>query len=82
MAHIEHSFLLGDNGLMLSKDDAKILFTVAKKALSSAEKMYDKYQDILDGGEATDKEQDKYAEAEYRVRCLGEIVSQIEDLIK
>lgn len=82
MAHIEHSFLLGDNGLMLSKNDAKIILPIVKKALASAERNYEKYQDIVYGGDATERQQDKLVEAESTLRFIQGIIPLIKEFIK
>lgn len=57
MAHLEISTVLREAGLVLSKEEAKILLPAIKHALNVEDAHIGRYQDILEGGEATDRQQ-------------------------
>ena len=67
---------------MLSKNDAKIILPIVRKALVTADKKFEKYQDIVDGGEATERQYDKLVEAEITFRFLQGFIQLLQELIK
>ena len=58
MAHLEFSSVIRESGLVLTKDEAKILLPILKRAVKIERGHVEHYQDILDGGDATDRQQD------------------------
>lgn len=56
--------------LCLTFDECKLLLPTISKAVKNARKMYEKYKDIQEGGEATEKQQDKYIRYEEELNIL------------
>ena len=56
--------------LCLTEDECRILLPSVEKALKNVEKKYEKYKDIQEGGEATEKQQDKLFQYEEEYECL------------
>lgn len=50
--------------LCLSASECKSLLPVVEKVLSKAEKRYEHFRDVMEGGEATTRQQTLYMEAE------------------
>lgn len=50
--------------LCLSASECKSLLPVVEKVLAKAEKRYEHFRDVMDGGEATTRQQTLYMEAE------------------
>jgi hypothetical protein len=70
-----------ENGIICSrleityKEFLKLL-PIAKKKLEKAEKQLEKYKDLLESGEATDKQTDKLYEAQNEYEYWSHLVSQ------
>lgn len=50
--------------LCLTASECKSLLPVVEKVLAKAEKRYEHFRDVMDGGEATTRQQTLYMEAE------------------
>lgn len=50
--------------LCLSASECKSLLPVVEKVLAKAEKRYEHFRDVMDGGEATNRQQTLFFEAE------------------
>lgn len=67
--------------LCLTEKECKLLLPTVEKALKTAKKKYEKYKDIQDGGEATEKQQDKLWQYEEEYDCLIAVDCQIRKYI-
>lgn len=63
--------------LCLTEKECMLLLPTVTKALKSAKKNYEKYKDIQDGGEATEKQQDKLCQYEEEYDCLTAVEHQV-----
>jgi len=63
--------------LCLTEEECRILLPTVEKALKNAQKKYEKYKDIQEGGEATEKQQDKLCQYEDEYECLAATVHHI-----
>ena len=68
--------------LCLTVDECKLLLPVMKTALKWQQKLYDKYRDIQDSGEATTRQQTALMGAETGVAHLEDAVEKAQELIK
>ena len=68
--------------LCLTVDECKKLMPVMKTALKRQQKLYDKYRDIQDGGEATTRQQTTLVDAETGVNHLEDAIEKAQELIK
>lgn len=68
--------------LCLTFDECKLLLPTVSKAVKNARKMYEKYKDIQEGGEATEKQQDKYIQYEEEWECLNDVESSMKEVIE
>ena len=82
MAHLEYSNVSHEACLMINKDEAKILLPFIKRCLNAEKKQEDKYQDIHDSGEATDRQETMLMKQQNKVCTLDSIIRQIELLMK
>lgn len=82
MAHIEHSVRLQTAGVVLSRTDCAFLLPFLKKNLQKENAMVDKYQGILDGGEATERQTDLLFKYRDRVEHMEAIIHEVEFLAK
>lgn len=82
MAYIDytrsHSGCPYETTLCLTAGECNILLPVVKKALSAKEKIFDKYKDIHESGEATERQQNLLMQAEDDVATLRSIIQEIE----
>jgi len=70
-----------ENGIICSRleityNEYLKLLPTAKKQLEKAEKQLDKYKDILESGEATDKQTDKLYDAQIEYEYWSHLVIQ------
>lgn len=82
MAHIEHSVILQRSGVVLSRTDCAFLLPFLKKNLQKENAMVDKYEDILEGGEATERQTDLLLKYRGRVEHMEAIIHEVEFLAK
>lgn len=68
--------------LCLTFDECKLLLPTVSKAVKSTQKMYEKYKDIQEGGEATEKQQDKYIQYEEELNILEAVEYLISEVTK
>lgn len=80
MAHIEHSVKLQEACVALSKSDCAFLIPYLKKSLQKEEKLVEKYQGILEGGEATDRQTTALNKHTDRAETMAAIVYEVEYL--
>lgn len=80
MAHLDntraHAGTAYELTLCLTEDEVKILLPAFERELCKAEKMFAKYKDILEGGEATMAQQNKLTRYENEVNALESVVCQ------
>lgn len=65
--------------LCLTEEECKLLLPTVEKALKNVEKKYEKYKDIQDGGEASEKQQDKLWQYESEYECLTAVLQQMKN---
>lgn len=65
--------------LCLTEEECKLLLPTVEKALKNVEKKYEKYKDIQDGGEASEKQQDKLWQYESEYECLTAVLLQMKN---
>lgn len=68
--------------LCLTAKECRLLLPLMNRALKSAEKRREKYRDILEGGEATTRQQDCFFDADDKVDTLKSVIAESEELIK
>ena len=81
MAHIEYSPIAHSETLCLVNEDLKVLIPCIKSALNKARKRYEKYRDIHEIGEATERQQTQLIKAEEEEHRLKDILDKAENLI-
>ena len=77
MAEIEYSHLLEGYTICLTKDEARLIEPIIEAREKREQAMADKYQDIIDGGDATDRQttlQEKHDENARTLRALNKII--------
>lgn len=82
MASIEYSNYLQGATLCLTRSEAKSLIPCVRAALKKAMAKEDKYRDIHEGGEASERVQTKMIEAEEEVRDLNDILEKAKEIAK
>ena len=70
MAAIEHSIILHEAAVMLSADECRLLEPVIGREISRVRKHFENLKDILDGGEATERQQTLCMLSEERLEAL------------
>ena len=65
--------------LCLTEKECRILLPTIEKAVKNVEKKYEKYKDIQEGGEATEKQQDKLFQYEEEYECLEAILENMKN---
>lgn len=74
MAHIDYTrpdyTTPAKPSVCLTKEECELLLPVVKKAVKAAQKKYDKYKDIHEGGEATETQTDKLCQSEEVLETL------------
>ena len=68
--------------LCLTSEDCKLLLPAFEKRLKEAEKKFEKYHDIHQGGEATEKQQDLMVKYEEEMETMRMVVKVAKELIK
>ena len=68
--------------LCLTFYECKLLIPTVSKAVKNARKMYEKYKDIQECGEATEKQQDKYIRYEEELNILEAVEYLINEVTK
>lgn len=66
----------------LTKEECKTLFPFFKKAHKKIKQMYDKYEDIHEGGEATERQESLRTKYEEELGRIESILSNIETILK
>jgi hypothetical protein len=82
MAHIEHSTKLGYAGLVLSDNDVKVLLPIVRRALRIEQNAVYRYKDILDGGDATERQQTCLMKHMDKESALQVIVYEMKIIVK
>lgn len=68
--------------LCLTPQDCKMLLPAFEKRLKEAEKKFEKYYDIHQGGEATEKKEDLLVKYEDEMETMRVVVHIAKELIK
>lgn len=68
--------------LCLTPQDCKLLLPAFEKRLKEAEKKFEKYYDIHQGGEATEKQEDLLVKYEDEMETMRVVVHVAKGLIK
>ena len=68
--------------LCLTAEDCRLLLPTMEKRLKEAEKMYEKYKDIHDGGDATERQENLLLKFEEERDALLASVHQAKELIE
>ena len=68
--------------LCLTPQDCKLLLPAFEKRLKEAEKKFEKYYDIHQGGEATDKQENLLVKYEDEMDTMRVVVHVAKELIK
>lgn len=66
----------------LTKNECKILLPYFQKAYKNVQMKFNVYQDIHEGGEATERQENLLAKYEEQLNSLENILSSINELIK
>ena len=82
MSHFEHSTKLGYAALVLSDNDVKVLLPIVRRALRIEQNAVDRYKDILDGGDATERQQTCLMKHMEQESALQVIVDEMKTIIK
>ena len=68
--------------LCLTADECKLLLPLFEKRLKEAEKKFEKYNDIHQGGEATERQEDLMMKYEEEMETMQQVVCAAKELIK
>ena len=82
MAHLEYSNVSHESVLVLSKDEVKRMLPFFKRCLKAERKLLERYQDIHESGEATERQENKLMKHEDNVLIMESVIQQAEQLIK
>ena len=82
MAHLEYSTVLKETGLVLDKSEAKVLCPILLRARSKEFAHIDRLQDILDSGDATERQQTQLMKHEEKHRIFHKIFLKALELAK
>ena len=82
MAAIEYSLTLYDTCLVLTPAEARRILPLVLKETARAREKKDYYQDVIEGGYATRKEETLCMKYEESFIALNDIAQEIEKLIK
>jgi hypothetical protein len=66
----------------LTKEECKILLPFFQKAYKSVKSKYEKYNDIHNGGEATEREENLLMKYSEQLERLESVLSSIDDILK
>ena len=76
MAHLEFSPVIHDTGLVLTKEEAKVLIRLLFFGRSRESRHIRRLQDIQDSGEATEKQQTQLMKHQEKERIIQTILVQ------
>ena len=82
MPHIEFSVKAGSAGLFLDRKEAAILRPFLLREIKKEQKLREKYRDIREGGDATDRDTDRevlHDENASTLQCIYEGCGQLMD---
>ena len=82
MAHLEYSNVSNEAVLVLGKDEVKRMLPLFKRFLKAEKKLEEKYQDIHEGGDATERQENKLVKHQENVSSIESIIKESERLIK
>lgn len=68
--------------LCLTFEECGLLLPTVSSAVKRANKMYTKYKDIQEGGEATEKQQDKYIQYEDELNTLAAVENLMKEVTR
>lgn len=68
--------------LCLTANDCKLLLPIFEKRLKEAEKKHEKYYDIHQGGEATERQEDLLLKYEEEMIALESVVTSAKEMIE
>lgn len=71
-----------DMYVCLNISECKTFLSVVEKLLVKAQKRYNHYRDVMDGGEATTRQQTLYMEAEENLEHLESIKDSMKNFIR
>lgn len=63
--------------LCLTENECRLLLPAVQKALNNVEKKYEKYKDIQEGGESTERQQNKLFQYEEEYECLMAVLDNM-----
>lgn len=66
----------------ITKEECKVLLPFFKNAHKKVKQKHDKYQDIHEGGEATERQEDKRIKYLSQLENLESILSDIDTILK
>ncbi|MCR5352387.1 MAG: hypothetical protein K6E35_07865 [Bacteroidales bacterium] len=81
MATIEYSPALKADGVVLDQRDCKAVEPIIRKAADKERALAEKYQYIIDGGEATERQTDLQIQHEERAEHLRAILRLLEQFV-
>ncbi len=82
MANIEYSPSQHCTTLCLNKEETKALIPLIRRALKKALVKEDKYRDIHESGEASERQETKLMKCEDEVSMLDGLLSLAKELVK
>ena len=77
MANIEFSPTLAQSVICLTKDEARLIEPIIRAAKKHEQALADKYQDIIDGGYATDRQTSLQAKHDEKAQSLRSLNATI-----
>ena len=81
MSRIDYDCATRTHSISLNENDCKTLRPILIRAIKAAWKRYEKYSDIFEGGEATERQTDAMQKANEECRCLEYLLKNINILI-
>ena len=82
MAHLEYSTVLKETGLVLDKSEAEVLIPILLRARSKESAHVERLQDILDSGDATERQQTQLMRHEEKHRIFHKTFLEALRLVK
>ena len=82
MAHLEYSNITHEACLVQSKDETKLLLPFIKRCLKKEKKLEEKYRDIHESGEASEREENCWIKHQCSVEVLESLIHESETLLK
>lgn len=71
-----------DNSVCLSVEDCRLILPYFKRIEKELSNKYEKYRDIRDSGEATEKQTDLLCDYSRKLEAIELIISNAEELLK